>query len=92
MNTQVAVECHSGHTYAGEPRAIVWQGQRHEVEAVVARWRLPEGPAFRVLIQAGAILDLFYDEGEDSWAVQPREESWHLGDRDPGGMSREAHP
>ena len=70
---EVAVECHSGHTYAGEPRVVVWQGQRHEVEAVVARWRLPEGPAFRILTGAGRLFDLYYDEGEDSWAAELRE-------------------
>jgi hypothetical protein len=67
------VECHSGHTYAGEPRAVVWQGQRYEVDAVVARWRLPEGPAFRVLIGAGRLLDLYYDEAADRWTVDPHE-------------------
>ena len=70
---EATVECHSGHTYAGEPRAVVWQGQRHEVEAVVARWRLPEGPAFRVLAGAGRLFDLVYDEGEDRWTIHPRE-------------------
>lgn len=67
------VECYSGQTYAQEPRAVVWQGHHDDVEQVVARWRLPAGPAFRVRTQAGLVLDLCYDEGEDRWAVEQRE-------------------
>jgi hypothetical protein len=85
-----AVECHSGHTYAGEPRAVFWQGQRHEVVAVVARWRLPEGPAFRVLTEAGAVLDLYYDEGQDRWEIHPWEASPVPDDEDPVGKTRGA--
>jgi hypothetical protein len=70
----LAVECHSGHTYAGEPRAVVWQGQRYEVESVVARWRLPQGPAFRVLAGEGVVFDLDYNEEEDRWTIRRREE------------------
>jgi hypothetical protein len=73
---ELAVECHSGHIYAGEPRALVWQGQRYEVEAVVARWRLPQGPAFRVAACDGAIFDLEYDEEGDRWVIHPREEGY----------------
>ena len=50
---------------------MVWQEQRHEVEAVVARWQLPEGPAFRILAGAGCLFDLYYDEGKDRWTVHP---------------------
>ncbi len=89
---EATVECHSGHTYAQEPRAVVWQGQRYEVEAVVARWRLPEGPAFRVLAGAGRLFGLVYDEGEDHWTIRPQEPSQASGGKDAVGMLGDAHP
>ena len=67
--TEPQVECYSGHTYAQEPRAVVWQGQRCEVKAVEARWRTPEGPAFRVRVQSEQVFELRYHEGEDRWSV-----------------------
>ena len=63
------VECYSGHTYAQEPRAVVWQGRRCQVEAVVARWRTPDGPAFRVRTQFAQLFDLRYHELEGRWSV-----------------------
>jgi hypothetical protein len=65
-----AVECYSGHTYAGEPRAVTWQGCRHQVDRVEQRWRTPEGPAFRVRTDQGTLFDLHYYELEGRWAVQ----------------------
>ena len=64
-----SVEVHSGHDYAGEPRAFVLRGRRHEVAAVIAEWRLPVGPCYRVLVEGGRIYDLQYDEGEDRWSI-----------------------
>jgi hypothetical protein len=63
------VECYSGHTYAQEPRALVWEGQRYIVVQVEARWRTPEGPAFRVRTEAGERFDLHHHELEDRWAI-----------------------
>jgi hypothetical protein len=51
----VRVECYSGYTYAQEPRAFDWQGQRYQVRHIAKRWRIPAGPAFRV--EGIAILD-----------------------------------
>ena len=42
--TDLQVECYSGHTYAQEPRAFVWQGRRlpgGPHRAAVARTRRP---------------------------------------------------
>ena len=63
------VECYSGHTYAQEPRAFVWQGQRFAVKAVEGYWRTPEGPAFRVRVQSEQVFELRYCEGEDRWSL-----------------------
>lgn len=67
--TEFQVECYSGHTYAQEPRAFVWQGRRLEVEAVETRWRTPEGPVFRVRVQSGEGFELRYHETEDRWSL-----------------------
>jgi hypothetical protein len=74
----VQVACHSGYTYAQEPRSLIWQGQEYEVTKVEVRWRTPEGPAFRVRTQSGERFDLLYQESEDEWVLGT------LPDADPG--------
>lgn len=64
-----AVECYSGYTFAQEPRAVIWQGQRYAVAVVEQRWRTPEGPAFRVRAEDGSRFELRYHESDDSWAI-----------------------
>jgi len=66
---KLQVECYSGHTYAQEPRAFVWRGQRFEVEAVEARWRTPDGPAFRVRVHSEKVFELRYHDIEDRWSL-----------------------
>ena len=66
------VECYSGHTYAQEPRAIVWQGRRYSVAQVERRWRCPEGPAFWVSTETGERFQLQYHETRRHWAIQPQ--------------------
>jgi hypothetical protein len=63
------VECYAGHTYAQEPRALVWEGQRYVVDGVEARWRTPDGPAFRVGTEGGKRFDLQYRESDDGWTI-----------------------
>jgi hypothetical protein len=65
-----AVECYSGHTYAGEPRAVRWQGERRLVTRVLDRRRTPAGPAFRVEVEGGVHLDLQYNEATGRWSVR----------------------
>jgi hypothetical protein len=77
MNETVEVECYSGYTYAQEPRAIVWHGQRYEVKRILKRWRTPQGPHFRVEVAAisdlpspiSGLVDLTYLEIEDKWTM-----------------------
>jgi hypothetical protein len=64
------VECTSGHTYAQEPRTVIWQGCRYAVTAVVSRWRTPEGPAFRLETTTGVLFDVQYHELEDVWMIR----------------------
>lgn len=72
-----AVECYSGHTFAQEPRIVVWEGERYPVTSVERRWRTPEGPAFRVETELGGCFDLLYVEAGDRWRVQSNVEPEH---------------
>jgi hypothetical protein len=64
-----AVECYSSYTYAQEPRALVWEGQRHLVSKVEARWRAPGGAGFRVRTESGKRFNLYYHEAKDGWTI-----------------------
>jgi hypothetical protein len=63
------VECHSGYEYAQRPTALRWQGERLEVEAVEAEWRIPGGRRFRVRTRNGLVFELFYGELYDEWRI-----------------------
>ena len=63
------VECHSGYEYADRPAAVNWEGERLEVEEVLARWRIPGAKCFRVRVQGGRVFELFYGELYDEWRV-----------------------
>ncbi|HEY4689699.1 MAG TPA: hypothetical protein VIK33_10335 [Anaerolineae bacterium] len=65
----VYVECYSGHTYAQEPRAIVWRGFRALITRVEQMWRTPDGPVFRVRLDDEAVVDLQYLEAGDEWLL-----------------------
>jgi hypothetical protein len=77
MSETVQVECYSGYTYAQEPRAVEWQGQRYEVKRILKRWRTPQGPHFRVEVAGishgqspmSRLVDLTYSEIEDKWTM-----------------------
>jgi len=66
---EIIVECYSGHTYAQEPRAFVWQSRRHVVQKVERVWRTPEGPHFRVITNDGDRYELAYNEQADAWSL-----------------------
>jgi hypothetical protein len=78
----VEVECYSGYTYAQEPRAVVWRGERYQAQRVLKRWRTPAGPAFRVQAvlattsnglpaasPSAELFDLHYHESRDEWLL-----------------------
>jgi hypothetical protein len=65
----VSVECYSGHAYAQEPRAFVFDNERRTVKRVNKRWREPAGPRFKVLADDAATYVLAYDEAADLWHV-----------------------
>lgn len=63
------VECHSGSTYGERPIAFQWEGERLEVAAVEASWRIPGGRRFRVRTHDGRVFELFYGELYDEWRI-----------------------
>lgn len=67
------VECRSDLEYADTPLAFVWQGQRLEVEGVIARARTPRGKVFRVMTVGSGAFELTYDEIEAEWSIQSAE-------------------
>jgi hypothetical protein len=69
--TVMKVECYSGQSYAERPRALTWEGQRHEVVEIVARWRFPGGLRFRVRVEDNRAFDLIYTMHNDEWDIQP---------------------
>jgi hypothetical protein len=72
MDAGQRVECLSSSTYAERPLAFYWQGQRLEVESILARWRTPAGIFFQVLSHSGQrTFELQYDESADTWHIQP---------------------
>ena len=69
------VECYSGHTYAQEPRALVWQAGRYAIVEIERRWRSPEGPAFWVGTETGDRFQLHYHETAHRWVIVPLDAS-----------------
>jgi hypothetical protein len=65
------VECRSEVEYAEKPVALTWDGQRLEVQAILARWRTPQGKHFRVSTTDGRIFELAYQTAVDEWHIQP---------------------
>jgi len=65
------IECHSGFTYAEHPIALTWNGQRLEVDSVLAAWRTPGERRFRVRTRDLRTFELAYHEADDKWHTQP---------------------
>lgn len=69
MNAWIVL-CRSEYTYAQEPRALVYAGVEYPIAQILARWRTPAGPGFRVRSALGEHT-LAYDESADVWTVTP---------------------
>jgi hypothetical protein len=68
------VECHSGFAYAERPVALTWDGQRLEVDSLLAAWRTPGERRFRVRTRNQIIFELAYSEAGNEWQIQPVQE------------------
>jgi hypothetical protein len=65
----IEVHCYSARTYAERPLSFTWQSQEVAVEEVLATWREPAGPAFRVRTARGEFI-LVYEEQRDRWCLR----------------------
>jgi len=72
----VSVRCYSGHTYAQEPRSLVWQGKEHVVASVKSVRRVLKGETvlvvFSVETTGRMFFQLSYDESTDTWSAAER--------------------
>jgi hypothetical protein len=69
MIAQGQVWCRSEFTYATQPVAFEWQGNRLMIRQVVSAWHSPTGRCFRVLTSDGRFFSLDYYETDDHWQV-----------------------
>ncbi len=63
------VECRSEYQYEQAPTAIYWEGQRLQIDTILAEWRSPQGKGFRIQTGDGRIFELFYDLESSSWDI-----------------------
>ena len=71
MSTEV--NCYAGSSHPETPRALLWEGQRYTVQAVLERRREPHGLGFLVrCVQGDLLFDLFYRAEEDQWQIQQK--------------------
>ncbi|MCA2000336.1 MAG: hypothetical protein LDL51_00575 [Chloroflexi bacterium] len=65
------VECRSDAEYAERPLSLLWEGYRHEIAEIIARWRGPGEKGFRVKTANGMAFEITYQELSDDWRVHP---------------------
>lgn len=68
--TNATVECHSGYKYGERPLAFSWENQRLEVSEILATWRAPQGPCFRIRAEDDRCFELSYQEAADKWEIR----------------------
>ena len=64
------VECYSGHTYAGRPKALYWQGTRLEVSEILKEWLTPGCIHYLVTTNSDESFLVTYDMNLDQWFIQ----------------------
>ena len=65
------VECRSDFTYPQRPIVVHWGEQRLEVDHILGMWKLPAGQQFLVSTSDRHTFNLFYNETQDTWQVDP---------------------
>jgi len=66
------IECKAGYSACDYPMAVFLQGQRREVQAILAEWRDPQGKHYRLLLEGGQHVQLHFLE-ENDWQIQMAE-------------------
>jgi len=69
QNIEIEVKCHSGHIYADEPRAFIWQERELRISSVEKAWQEPGRRIFRVVTEDGKLFELCYNERTDRWSA-----------------------
>ena len=64
------VECRSEYQYEQVPIAIHWEGQRLEVDTILAEWRTPQGKGFRIRAVYDGVFELFYNQESTRWDIR----------------------
>jgi hypothetical protein len=64
----VRVGCYAGHRYPERPEWVEMEGKRLEVASVDSEWREEERLGYRVTLDDGRRLLLYYLPGEDLWS------------------------
>lgn len=72
---EVRVGAHAGQSYPEDPRWVEFKGRRGEVSAVDSRWREPDRLGFRVRLNDGRRLLLYYLPVPDRWLAREEESS-----------------
>lgn len=67
---QIQVRCLSSSSFADRPISILAGGATMRIEAIVQRWRTPEGPGFLVRIEDGQLYRLQYISRMDDWRIE----------------------
>ena len=70
MDKENRVECRSEYQYEQAPIAVYWEGQRLEVDAILAEWRTPQGKGFRILAGNAGVFEVFYHQGSAHWDIR----------------------
>jgi hypothetical protein len=65
----VRVECYAGGKYPEEPRAVELGGRRLAVAEVIARWGENDRLGWRVRLEDGRTVLLYYVPEYDLWSV-----------------------
>ena len=68
------VECYSGADFGERPRAFDWNGERHQVQTVLASWQTPTGLRFRVRTEGDLTIELSYVRADERWRIRPEPE------------------
>ena len=66
------VECHSSHTYAEQPVALHWEGERLKITEIEKTWHSPQGKHFHVRTSGEQDYELIYVQADDDWRISPR--------------------
>lgn len=70
VTERTCVEAYSSYAYAVEPRAYTVRGERHLVQSIIRSWRTPGWIHFHIQDDRENVLELRYDERQDSWWLE----------------------